>query len=53
MLKFRWETKFQKTEIGEIPKEWEIKKVEEIAEKSILGSTPLKRKIEYLDLRHA
>jgi len=47
MLKFRWETEFQETEIGEIPKEWEIKKVEEIAEKSILGSTPLKRKIEY------
>ena len=47
MLKFRRETKFQKTEIWEIPREWEIKKVEEIAEKSILGSTPLKRKIEY------
>ena len=24
MLKFRWETKFKETEIGEIPEEWEV-----------------------------
>jgi type I restriction enzyme S subunit len=27
MLKFRWETEFKETEIGEIPKEWETKKI--------------------------
>ena len=25
MIKFRWETEFQKTEIGEIPQDWEVK----------------------------
>jgi len=30
MLKFKWETESQKTEIGEIPKDWEVKKVGEI-----------------------
>ena len=27
MLKFRWETKFKKTEIGEIPRDWEVSKI--------------------------
>ena len=26
MLKFRWETEFKETEIGEIPKDWEMRK---------------------------
>ena len=26
MLKFRWETEFKETEIGEIPREWGIRK---------------------------
>jgi type I restriction enzyme, S subunit len=26
-MKFRWETKFKKTEIGEIPREWEVSKI--------------------------
>ena len=29
MLKFRWETEFKETEIGEIPKDWEVRKVKE------------------------
>jgi len=29
MLKFRWETEFKETEIGEIPRDWEIKKATE------------------------
>ena len=29
MIKFKWETEFKKTEIGEIPREWEEKRVEE------------------------
>jgi len=30
MVKFRWETEVKKTEIGQIPKEWEVKKLDEI-----------------------
>jgi len=30
MLKFRWETEFKETEIREIPKDWEIKKLGEV-----------------------
>jgi len=29
MLKFRWETEFKEKEIGEIPRDWEVKKVKE------------------------
>jgi type I restriction enzyme S subunit len=29
-MKFRWETEFKKTEIGVIPKEWEIRKLGEV-----------------------
>lgn len=28
-MKFRWETEFKETEIGEIPREWEVKKATE------------------------
>jgi type I restriction enzyme S subunit len=28
-MKFRWETEFKETEIGEIPKDWEVKKATE------------------------
>jgi len=27
MLKFRWETEFKETEIGEIPRDWEVSKI--------------------------
>ncbi len=30
MLKFRWETEFKETEFGEIPKDWEIKRLDEV-----------------------
>ena len=26
-IKFRWETEFKETEIGEIPREWEVSKI--------------------------
>ncbi|ASJ10037.1 hypothetical protein A3L12_01340 [Thermococcus sp. P6] len=29
-LKFRWESRFKKTEIGEIPEDWEVKKLGEV-----------------------
>jgi len=29
MLKFRWETEFKETEIGEIPREWEVCKIKD------------------------
>ena len=27
MIKFKWETEFKQTEIGEVPREWEVRKV--------------------------
>lgn len=47
MLKFRWETEFKETEIGEIPRDWEVKRLEEIVKDSIVGSTPLRRVDKY------
>jgi len=43
MLKLRWETEFKETEIGEIPQEWEMKRIEEISE--IGGGTTPSTKI--------
>ncbi len=31
MLKFKWETEFKKTEIGEIPREWEVNELGKIS----------------------
>ena len=31
-MKFRWETEFKKTEIGEIPKDWEVRRLGEVVE---------------------
>jgi type I restriction enzyme S subunit len=44
MLKFRWETEFKETEIGEIPKDWEVKKLGEVVEVE-WGNTNLTKKI--------
>jgi len=41
-MKFRWETEFKETEIGEIPKDWEIRKLGEILVKIIKGKNPKK-----------
>jgi type I restriction enzyme S subunit len=43
-IKFRWETKFKETEIGEIPKDWEVKKLGEVVEVE-WGNTNLTKKI--------
>ena len=42
-MKFRWETKFKETEIGEIPKDWEVKKLGEILISIIKGKNPKKQ----------
>ena len=47
MLTFRWESEFKETEIGEIPKDWNVKKLYEIVKDSIVGSTPLKRNSKF------
>jgi type I restriction enzyme, S subunit len=47
-MKFRWETEFKETEIGEIPKEWEVKKIIEISEIGS-GSTPSTKVKDYWD----
>ena len=46
-MKFRWETEFKETEIGEIPKDWEVYSLIEVVEDAIVGSTPLKRISKY------
>ncbi|XOB63842.1 restriction endonuclease subunit S (plasmid) [Campylobacterota bacterium DY0563] len=46
MIKFRRETQFQKTEIGEIPREWEVKKVRDLG-KIVTGKTPPTKRKEY------
>jgi type I restriction enzyme S subunit len=43
-MKFRWETEFKETDIGEIPKEWEVKKLGEVVEVE-WGNTNLTKKI--------
>jgi len=42
VLRFRWETEFKETEIGEIPREWEVKSLGEILAKIIKGKNPKK-----------
>jgi len=44
MLKFRWETAFKETELWEIPKDWEEKKVSEIGD--VGGGTTPSTKVE-------
>ena len=46
-LKFKWETEFKETEIGEIPKDWKVKSIGQITKEAIVGSTPLRRIKEY------
>jgi len=45
-LKFRWETRFKKTEIGEIPEDWEVTRIKEIGE-VVSGSTPSTKRKEF------
>ncbi|WP_448587266.1 restriction endonuclease subunit S [Thermocrinis sp.] len=47
-MRLRWETEFKETEIGEIPREWEVRKLGEIATIST-GGTPSRRIKEYWD----
>uniref|UniRef100_A0A7V4E3L9 Restriction endonuclease subunit S n=1 Tax=candidate division WOR-3 bacterium TaxID=2052148 RepID=A0A7V4E3L9_UNCW3 len=47
-MKFRWETEFKETEIGKIPKDWEVKRIEDIGEVSG-GTTPSTKRKEYWD----
>jgi len=47
-MKFHWETEFKETEIGEIPREWEVKKINEIGEIGG-GSTPSTKVKDYWD----
>jgi len=40
MLKFCWETEFKKTEMGEIPRDWEIKKLGDLLKSLESGNRP-------------
>jgi len=42
-IKFKWETEFKETEIGEIPKDWEVKRMEEMVTSMIKGKPPIKK----------
>lgn len=46
MVKFRWETEFKETDIGKIPKDWDVKKIKDIGEVAG-GSTPSTKIKEY------
>ena len=50
MLKFKWETEFKQTEIGKVPREWEVQKIKEVGEIAG-GTTPSTKKKEYWDGR--
>ena len=39
-MKFRWETEFKETEIGEIPKDWEVRKLGELLKSLESGKRP-------------
>jgi type I restriction enzyme S subunit len=39
-MKFRWETEFEETEIGEIPKDWEVKKLGDLLRSLESGNKP-------------
>jgi type I restriction enzyme S subunit len=39
-IKFRWEKEFKETEIGEIPKDWEVKKLGDLLRSLESGSRP-------------
>lgn len=41
--------KFKETEIGKIPEDWEVKKINDVKEKIFSGGTPDTRKQEYWD----
>ncbi|WP_333783957.1 restriction endonuclease subunit S, partial [Thermocrinis sp.] len=40
MFKFRWETEFKETEIGEIPKDWEVSSLKNILKSLESGNRP-------------
>ena len=51
-LKFKWETEFKKTEIGEIPKDWEIRKIGTVAKvnEELINKNYNYKIIEYIDI---
>ncbi len=43
-MKFRWETEFKETEIGEIPKDWDVKALGVFIKRIVKGKVPKKPK---------
>ncbi len=50
-MKFRWETEFKETEIGKIPKDWEVKRLGEVVE-FVKGVSHKSSEINSLQLGH-
>jgi len=40
MIKFKWETEFKQTEIGEVPREWEVISISDSSFAIIMGQSP-------------
>jgi len=53
MLKFRWETEFKETEIEEIPRDWDVKRLGEVLIDIIKGKKPQQKpgNIPYLSAK--
>jgi len=47
MLKFKWEAEFKETEIGEIPKDWEVGILKDIIKSLESGSRPKGGKLQF------
>ena len=47
VLKFKWKTEFKETEIGEIPRNWEVYKLDRVVKKFKNGGTPSTKINEY------
>jgi len=52
MVKFRWEKEFKETPIGEIPKDWEVREVQEVSKVNPenISKKDSFRFIEYIDI---
>lgn len=53
-MKFRWETEFKETEIGDIPRDWEVEAIKKVVLDIVKGKPPKKIKgdVPYLSAKY-
>lgn len=54
-VKFRWEKEFKETEIGEIPKDWEVRRIKEITNINMFGkkgNPEMSEKTYFISMEH-